>query len=383
MASLRKLPNSKYWIACYTDHTSRQRQRSTKQTDRKKAQKIADQYEAAYKRTLTENQARRVISDIYKDIHGEHLLKVSIEDYFNTWLSRKEIENARSTFLSYQGTVKKFLTFLGPEKSSRDLSYLSKTEIVLFRDNVAEDLTATTANHHLKILRSALQHAWKDGLIQDNPAARVSTIKKKVRSTTRRGFTIGELKKVIAAANEEWRGMIIAGLYTGQRLGDIAHLTWASIDLQREELALTTAKTGRRIVLPIAQPLMDYLLTLPASDNPSSALFKRAYENTERHGNVVVLSNQFYDILVNAGLAEVRSYKSPSRGKSVRRKTNELSFHSLRHTATTLMKDAGVPESVVRDVIGHTSSAVSAIYTHVGTNAKKKALNALPNVFEA
>ena len=73
MASVRKLPNSKYWIACYTDHTSRQRQRSTKQTDRKKAQKIADQYESAYKRTLTESQARRVLSDIYKDIHGEHM----------------------------------------------------------------------------------------------------------------------------------------------------------------------------------------------------------------------------------------------------------------------------------------------------------------------
>ncbi len=382
MASLRKLPNSKYWIACYTDHTSRQRQRSTKQTDRKKAQKIADQYELAYKQTLTENQVRRVLSDIYKDTHGEHLIKVSIEDHFNNWLSRKEIENARGTYLHYQGSIKKFLTFLGPEKSSRDLSCLSKTEIVLYRDSVAKDLTATTANHHLKILRSALQQAWQDELIQDNLAARVATIKKIVRSTTKRAFTIDELKKVFAAANEEWRGMIIAGLYTGQRLGDIARLTWASIDLKREELALTTAKTGRRIVLPIAQPLMDYLLTLPAYDNPSSALFKRAYENAERHGNVVKLSQQFYDILVSAGLAEVRSYKTPSCGKSARRKTNELTFHSLRHTATTLMKDAGIPESVVRDVIGHSSSAVSAIYTHVGTNAKKKALNALPKVFE-
>ena len=383
MASLRKLPNSKYWIACFTDHTSRQRQRSTKQTDRKKAQKIADQYELAYTRALTENQARRVLSDIYKDIHGEHLLTASIEDYFNTWLSRKEIENARGTYLRYQGTIKKFLTFLGPEKSSRDLSYLSKPEIVLFRDSVANNLTTSTANLQLKILRSALQQAWKDGLIQDNPAARVASIKKKIRSSARRGFTIDELKKVLDAANEEWRGIIITGLYTGQRLGDIVRLTWASIDLPREELALTTAKTGRRIVLPITQPLMDYLLTLPTSDNPSSPLFKMAYENAEKLGRVERLSQQFYDILVSAGLAKGRSKKPTGRGKSVRRKTNELSFHSLRHTATTLMKDAGIPESVVRDVIGHASSAVSAIYTHVGTKAKEKALNALPNLFEA
>ena len=320
MASLRKLPNSKYWIACFTDHTSRQRQRSTKQTDRKKAQKIADQYELAYTRALTENQARRVLSDIYKDIHGEHLLTASIEDYFNTWLSRKEIENARGTYLRYQGTIKKFLTFLGPEKSSRDLSYLSKPEIVLFRDSVANNLTTSTANLQLKILRSALQQAWKDGLIQDNPAARVASIKKKIRSSARRGFTIDELKKVLDAANEEWRGIIITGLYTGQRLGDIVRLTWASIDLPREELALTTAKTGRRIVLPITQPLMDYLLTLPTSDNPSSPLFKMAYENAEKLGRVERLSQQFYDILVSAGLAKGRSKKPTGRGKSVRRK---------------------------------------------------------------
>lgn len=33
MASIRKIPKSKYWFAYFTDPTGKQRQKSTKQTD--------------------------------------------------------------------------------------------------------------------------------------------------------------------------------------------------------------------------------------------------------------------------------------------------------------------------------------------------------------
>ena len=72
MASIRKLPNSKFWITCYTDATGKQRQRRTKETDRKAAFSRANEYETAY-RKKTEHQARRVISDIYEEIHGSPL----------------------------------------------------------------------------------------------------------------------------------------------------------------------------------------------------------------------------------------------------------------------------------------------------------------------
>lgn len=44
-----------------------------------------------------------------------------------------------------------------------------------------------------------------------------------------------ELKTLLDAASEEGRGMILTALYTGQRLKDIASLTWANVDLQRED----------------------------------------------------------------------------------------------------------------------------------------------------
>ena len=52
-------------------------------------------------------------------------------------------------------------------------------------------------------------------------------------------------------------------------LGDLAKLTWRAIDLDTGEIAFSTRKTSRRIVLPLVQPLIDYLSGLPTSDNPN------------------------------------------------------------------------------------------------------------------
>jgi hypothetical protein len=48
-------------------------------------------------------------------------------------------------------------------------------------------------------------------------------------------------------ANDEWRSMILFGLYTGQRFGDIATLTRLNnLDLVRGELRLSTQKQARQ-----------------------------------------------------------------------------------------------------------------------------------------
>ena len=58
----------------------------------------------------------------------------------------------------------------------------------------------------------------------------------------------------------------------------------------------------------------------------------------------------------------------------------DLSFHCLRHTAVTLLKEAGVPAAVVMEMIVHTSVAISQQYTHVGRAALEQAAQALPDI---
>jgi hypothetical protein len=52
----------------------------------------------------------------------------------------------------------------------------------------------------------------------------------------------------------------------------------------------------------------------------------------------------------------------------------------MRHTAVPLLKDAGIPEAVVMELVGHESKAVSAHYAHVSTEALAKAVAALPAI---
>jgi integrase len=52
----------------------------------------------------------------------------------------------------------------------------------------------------------------------------------------------------------------------------------------------------------------------------------------------------------------------------------------LRHTATSLLKAAGVSEAVARDIIRHKSAEVSRHYTHVDEASKRTALNKLPDL---
>lgn len=57
-----------------------------------------------------------------------------------------------------------------------------------------------------------------------------------------------------------------------------------------------------------------------------------------------------------------------------------VSFHGLRHTAVTLLKEVGIPAAVVMELIDHDSEQMSEHYTPVGSEALKKAAESMPDV---
>jgi integrase len=92
-----------------------------------------------------------------------------------------------------------------------------------------------------------------------------------------RPFTISELKSLLEIATPEWQSLVKFGLYTGQRLEDIAWLTWSNIDTKRGEIRLLTRKRDKTILIPIAGPLQNHILSLPTSDDPKSPIHPEAY----------------------------------------------------------------------------------------------------------
>ncbi|NBV21450.1 MAG: hypothetical protein EBS05_05940 [Proteobacteria bacterium] len=384
MASLRRFPRSPYWFACFTLPDGRRTQQSTKCTDRKEAQRVANKFEDAAEtgrgRTLTEAQARKVIAEIFSISNKDILPSSSIKDYLESWLKRKELEASEPTHQRYKTVVNHLLEFLGT-KAKLDITHLASKEITGFRDHLANRFTSGTVNISLKILRSALAQAKRDGLTDVNEAERVTMIRVKAREQSRRPFTMGELKQIMSVANDEWCGLILMGLYTGLRLSDVATLTWANVDLQGHEIRVVSGKTDRQQILPIARVLLKHLESLPSSDDPNGPLFPEACAARQRSQYGGTLSNQFHQILVSAGLAKKRPHTKAGDGRSSKRAPSELSFHSLRHTATSLLKNAGVSDAVARDIIGHESVAVSRNYTHIDTETKRKAVDKMPDIF--
>ena len=68
------------------------------------------------------------------------------------------------------------------------------------------------------------------------------------------------------------------------------------------------------------------------------------------------------------------------KGRSAARETIDVSFHSLRHTATSMLKAAGVSNAIAMQIIGHESEAVSRQYTHLSTDDLRPAMAKLPDV---
>jgi integrase len=118
--------------------------------------------------------------------------------------------------------------FLGEAKNKRDLSTLHASDVARFRDREAKELSRSTANLGVKVLRICFGEAARQGLLAVNPAVRVKLLKSTAESK-RRAFTLNEIKRILRACGNdaEWRGLVLFGLYLGQRLGDLAKLTGA------------------------------------------------------------------------------------------------------------------------------------------------------------
>jgi len=59
---------------------------------------------------------------------------------------------------------------------------------------------------------------------------------------------------------------------------------------------------------------------------------------------------------------------------------NTLSFHSLRHTLTSIMANAGVPVEVRQKFTGHASAEMNARYTHHEIETLRLAIGTIPKL---
>lgn len=381
--SVHKQPGRPFWFCAFTNANGERVFRSTKTKNKSEAKQICQTWTKAARLgrqgKLTPETAREIIAagvaDVFSASNREALPSATVRGWCKTWLEAKSIETEKSTHDRYARIVERFLAFFGA-KADKDIATLQAADAGHFRDHEAKALSRSTANLSLKVLRVCLGEAVRQGLLTVNPASRVDVLKARGEAK-RRAFTIAEIQRILAACDDiEWRGLVLFGVYLGQRLGDLAKLTWRSINLESGEVSFVTRKTGRRSVLPLMKPLLDYLESLPSSDDPDAFIFPNAAAAT-RTGT---LSNRFREILVSAKLVEARTHEATGKTRDSTRASSEISFHSLRHSAVTFLKAAGVSNALAMEIIGHESAAISRGYTHIATDDLRREMAKLPDV---
>ena len=389
MASLIKRPESKFWIACFTDGSGRQLKRSTKQVDKKEARKLAIQFESAADGTMSTRQAVAVIGDLMA-AQRKPLPSVTVEDWVNQWVSRREKEVSLATYRFYESSGRKWVEWLGA-RAKEPLSAQTATTLIEYRDAIAKRISPVSVNHRMKAIGIMLRAARQERLLDENPMEFVKHLKinrdPNERQEGRQPFTTAQIKAVLQVCDPEWKSMVLCAAYTGQRLADIGTLTWDKVDMVAKTISLETRKTGAFLNLPLAPALYNHLVDWTQGMAGRNTQIKNTYHDylhpraagcILRARQASQLSHKFARILRDAGL---RKKEEPTgKGRETKRNRHALSFHSFRHTATSWMKAAGIPASVVMDFIGHDDVAMSRLYTHTGEDAMRVAADSMPNL---
>src|SRR5215510_12440933 len=226
MPSIHRQPGRPHWFCAFSifnaDGSRRRVFRSTKTSNKKQALEICRAWHKAALKArngkLSVDAAREVIaqgvSDVFMHANVESLPSASINSWCEAWTEAKAIETEESTHARYKRVIERFTGFLSEAKSKRDLSTLQASDIARFRDREAKELSRSTANLSVKVLRICLGEAVRQGLLTLNPAVRVKLLKSTAESK-RRAFTHNEIKLILRACGNdaEWLGLVLFRLY--------------------------------------------------------------------------------------------------------------------------------------------------------------------------
>jgi len=279
-----------------------------------------------------------------------------------------------------QRAFKLFLEFLGAE-AERRLDLVQGEKCRQFVRWALGRVSRGTVENYKKNLSAAFKRAVEvDGYMGRNPFAAVNmggeakAVGLGEDKTKRVPFTPQEIRFMISSFPEPWRSMVAVSLYLGGiRLSDVCLLRWASVDWEEEVVRFVEKKTEHLRVQPLISELRAVLERWRVRTGGDEYVFPdmaRRYHAS--HGSV---STEFTALLRAHGMIGAKPDK-PLKGR--RRAIAEKSFHSLRHSSVSVMRqDPALTADVVRDTVGHDSEEVERGYFTGSMDNRRKALEVL------
>lgn len=382
MAWKFKRPESNHWWIGYRLN-GKQYRRSVGTSDETKA----DAELAKLDIIRRAHDAGRLTDEFYRLLTKPKGGMFSLRKYADQWLSECK-DLAEYTQERYKDLLGQLCRYLQATDDAPLLRDVTREEIAGFLRHKRAQTSLGTTKLSRRVLVNFFNYAVDNQAIPFSPVPSGKSLKLvqgKGQRAQRRSFTLDEIKLIYTQAPSDfWRYMIMMGFYTGQRLGDLVCLPWCALDFDTNTIRMTAHKTGR----PLAIPMRSALRTLlwkhrqDAGQNVKTAnpiWPDEAQKYAEQGANP--FSAEFYnEVLLKAGLVASRTHKAKKSGRNFRRQASPVSFHCLRHTFVSLLKISGGSQAVAKELAGHSSDAVSDLYTHIPESALREALEKLPEV---
>ena len=316
-------------------------------------------------------QSKRIV-EVQNDAHGfqnTNKSKVNLLDYLENIGKQSAEQGSRPYARPVLNTVRALRLFRGDYIAFRDVDkeFLSEFTDYLRQMPKASKYGVLKAGGRLSnnsvvsyygTLRTAINRAYKEGIITVNPTKEFDFASKVRQEPSRREYlTLDELKTLI---NTECRHEIVkrAFLFSclcGLRVSDIRKLRWC--DLQRSggrvRIEITMQKTKEPLYLPISDEALKWLPERGEA-NGSDFIFPLTHEGT--------VNDTLQHWAKVAGI------------------TKHISFHVSRHTHATMMLTLGADLYTVSKLLGHKNIATTQIYAKIVDKKKEEAIGLIPNL---
>lgn len=296
---------------------------------------------------------------------------LTVEQWFTYWLEQVAAKRVRpATLNGYKSVVKAHII-----PGLRPGTKLDKITAATIRRVHASALNAngssTYALNAHRIMSASFEVAVREGRLFRNPAKLVEAPRRAVTSLD--VLTKDEVREFIARARAtpggtRWIVSVLTGARRGEviglerdRVGDVLDLSWqlqrlpgardgslvAPADFEYRHIrgglywTRPKSKAGWRII-PLVEPLRTYLLEHLESEpeNPWGLVFTEDGRPRDPDRDTKAWNRFVEDIFP---------------GRNVR-------LHDLRHTAVDMLYEAGVPEDLMIEIVGHSTRTMTRAY---------------------
>jgi integrase len=342
--TILKVPRSDFWYAKFMVD-GKNYQRSLKTTNKKLAEKLAQQY---YDELIAETN---------------NLLpkKLTISEAFKRY-SKTVPGTANKPFEFYLKWLEDN-KFVKPDDDISKITSEMLDDITTARRD--EGKAEGTVFQTVGFIFRAIQWCKKNGYeTSDVEKPRIKLKNSKLRWLTkieeellleeldpnRRKFNDPDSK--LKQQYQDYYDLTILLLDTGARLNEITSLKWKDVDLKKETISLFRHKTSNEAVLYMTKRVKEMLKRRVKTDG-------YIFEDTD-----------------GGPKRAVRGIKSAM----IRADLKDCSIHTLRHTAASRMVQNGVRLEEVQHILGHSNVAMTQRYAHIAkSDVSKKARDALDN----